>query len=174
MPNKMKKAVDEIITALKKHPVPGKKTGSFWEFLKSQLAEAGEWDKKHIKLIEKEIDAVIAQVDKNSLMEMWKHTPAGAEKFDAGLKPDSKQMKADLSEELIGQVMDRMDDNYASRDTFYAHPDETYYSSKKETAEGEDSGDDDSEPDVIPDVDPKFEDDDLLDDDIFEEDEENF
>lgn len=168
----MKKAVAEIITTLKKLPHPGKKTGSFWEFMKSQLADEGEWDQKHIKVIEKEIDTFLTKVDKKSLVEMWKDTPAGDEKFDESKKPDIKEIKTDLTEEILGQVMDQMDENYVARDPFFS-PQEPVYSAEKES-EGEGSDEDfilDKEPDEIPDEEIDFDDNDMFDEGDEEDDE---
>jgi len=160
----MKKTVTEIITTLKKLPHPEKKTGSFWEFMKSQLADEGEWDQKHIKVIEKEIDTFLSKVDKKSLIEMWKDTPAGDEKFDESKKPDVKEIKADLTEEILGQVMDQMDENYVARDTFFSQ-EEPIYGTERDNRE-ESSVEDfdlDKEPDEISDEEIDFDDNDLFD-----------
>ena len=156
----MRKAVNEIITKLKKLPEPGKKTGSFWDFMKSQLMEEGQWEQKHIKVIEKEIDTYLTKLDKKSLIEMWKATPEGEEKYDDDIKFDVKEMKTDIVDEMIGQVMDRMDDNYSSRDSFYPPQTATFEESKRieddENTNEEDIND-------IPDEDID------LDDDLFNE-----
>jgi len=168
----MKKYVDDVITSLKKHPEPGKKTGSFWNFLKSQLAEEGEWDQKHIKVIEKEIENALSKADKKTLSELWKETPSGAEKFDDDLKVNTKEMKEDIIDEMIGQVMDRMDDNYIARDTFSTQPDSSYFSSSKEKNSDNEEDEEDKEPLDVSDIETE----DLLDDDdIFDElDEDDF
>ena len=160
----MRKAVGEIITRLKKLPEPGKKTGSFWDFMKSQLLEESEWDQRHIKIIEKEIDVYLSKVDKKTLNEMWKATPQGEEKFDEDKKFDTKEMKADIIDEMVGQVMDRMDDNYSSRDSIYPTVGaESFHDSSTETKSKEDV-DDESDPN-------DFKDDNLdLDDDLFTDD----
>lgn len=160
----MKKTVSEIITTLKKHPHPGKKTGSFWEFMKSQLADEGEWDQKHISVIEKEIDTFLTKVDKKSLVEMWKDTPAGDEKFDENKKPDVKEMKAYLTEEILGRVMDQMDENYVERDPFFTHAEPVYGAEKESEGSGEEQDFElDKEPDEIPDEDIELDDTDMFD-----------
>lgn len=170
----MKKTVSEIITSLKKLPEPGKKTGSFWDFMKSQLADEGQWDQKHIKVIEKEIDTFLGKVDKKSLTEMWKETPAGDEKFDEDKKVDIKEMKTDLNEEIIGRVMDQMDENYSSRDSYFT-PDEPYYENAKGAEKSEEDDIDlDKEPESIPDEEIEFDDSDLLDEGDDEDDEFKF
>jgi len=167
----MRKAVTEIITKLKKLPEPGKKTGSFWDFMRSQLREEGEWDQKHIKVIENEIDSFLIKLDKKSLIDMWKATPQGEEKFDNEEKVEVKEMKADISDEMIGQVMDRMDENYSSRDSIFPSQSETYAVEESKSKKDEDSIDGDTEPDVIPDDELDL-DDDLFSEDIDEEDNE--
>lgn len=160
----MKKTVAEIITTLKKLPHPGKKTGSFWEFMKGQLAEEGEWDQKHIIIIEKEIDAFLTKVDKKSLIEMWKDTLAGDEKFAESKKPDIKEIKTDLTEEILGQVMDQMDENYVARDPFFSHEAPVYSSEKESDGNGEEESFDlDKEPNEIPDEEIDFDDNELFD-----------
>lgn len=159
----MKKTVPEIITTLKKLPNPGKKTGSFWEFMKSQLADEGEWDQKHIKIIENEIDSFLTKVDKKSLIEMWKETPAGDEKFDDNKKPDVKEMKADLTDEILGRVMDQMDENYVAKDPFFTHQEPVYGTEKESEESGEDPVFDlEQEPDEIPDEEIELDDNDML------------
>lgn len=160
----MKKAIDEIIKSLKKLPEPGKKSGSFWNFMKSQLVEESQWDPKHIKIIEKEIDNYLTKLDKKSLTEMWKETPIGSEKFDTTKKIDVKEMKADISDELIGEVMNRMDENYSSRESFFLEPEESIYSNKNEDVENDDE---DIEPEDLSDEDIN------LDDDFFNEEDED-
>lgn len=171
----MKKTVSEIITSLKKIPNPGKKTGSFWDFMKSQLAEEGQWDPKHIKVIEKEIDSFLTKVDKKSLIEMWKETEIGNEKFDESKKPDIKEVKADLGEEILGRVMNQMDENYVERDHFFSNEEQIY--DKESDSEGEsvdEAFDLDKEPDEIPDEEIDFDDSDLFNDDDEEDDEFKF
>lgn len=159
----MKKAVEEIITSLKKLPEPGKKTGSFWNFMKNQLTEETQWDPQHIKIIEDEIDKYLSKLDKKSLAEMWKETPNGVDKYDMVEKTDIKEMKADVLDELIGRVMDRMDEKYSSRDPFFLEPEESSYSGKKKNVD-DDMEDDLEEPEDF------TEDDFGFDDDIFNDD----
>lgn len=165
MSYKMKKAVEEIITSLKKLPEPGKKTGSFWNFMKSQLTDDSQWDPRHIKIIEDEIDKYLSKLDKKSIAEMWKETPNGVDKFDMVEKTDIKEMKADILDELIGRVMDRMDEKYSSRDSLFLETEESAYSSKKKNVDE----DDDIEENL--DEPEDFTEDDFgFDDDIFNED----
>jgi len=168
----MRKAVSEIITTLKKLPEPGKKSGSFWDFMKSQLADEGEWDQKHIKTITKEIDSLLVKLDKKSLNDLWKSTPAADEKTDEGKKVELQEMKDDITDEMIGQVMDRMDDNYSSRDSYYSSS-ESYYASEKTKDKKDEDFDPDSEPEEITDEDIDLEDDELFNDDT-EDDEDDF
>ncbi|MCX6175258.1 MAG: hypothetical protein NTZ27_10940 [Ignavibacteriales bacterium] len=163
----MKKIVNDVVTVLKKYPSPEKKGQTFWDYLKSQLYSESTWDQKDIKVIEKEIDNCLSKLDKKDLTEMWKNTDKGTEKFEAEKKVEAKEMKADLSDELLGQVMDRMDDNYSSKDTYYSQPDPVLYSN---VPKGENDLDDDSEPENINEEEVEL-DDDLLGDDEFDEDE---
>ncbi|MGK9476815.1 hypothetical protein [Melioribacter sp. OK-6-Me] len=132
MSKTMKKLVDDVITSLKKLPEPGKKSGSFWDFMKSQLTEEGEWEQKHIQTIEKEIDKLLSKLDKKNIEELWSATPAAEDSIDD--KPSVKQMKSDIKDELVGQVMDRMDENYSRRDSFFAE-EENYISDEDEEKE---------------------------------------
>jgi len=169
----MKKAVNEVITVLKKYPEPGKRTGSFWQFMKNQLVQEGEWEKEHLKIIEKEIDSFLSNVDKKSLMQMWEETPAAAE-IDIK-KISTKEMKDNIIDEMIGQVMDRMDDNYTYRESFYT-PAENYPAAKneKQNSDGDSEPDfnDDEEPNEITDEEINLEDDEFFKND--EEDDEDF
>lgn len=162
-----KKIVNDVVTALKKSPSPQKKGQTFWDYLKSQLYSESTWDQKDIKVIENEIDNCLNKLDKKDLTDMWKNTDKGSEKFETVKKVEAKEMKADLSDELLGQVMDRMDDNYSSRDTYYAQPDPVLYSN---VPGGEKDLDDDSESENINEEEVEL-DDDLFEDDELDEDE---
>lgn len=170
MPNSIKKIVGDVVVALKKLPAPGKVRGSFWDFMKEQLSDEGTWDQIHIKVIEKEIHSHINKLDKKTLTEFWKSAGPGVQKFDEGKKVDLKEMKEDLTEELVGQVMDRMDDNYSSRDSFYVESDFYETTTKKEVTDEGESVDDDIEPSKIVNEDVELDIDDLLDEEEFNED----
>ena len=158
----MKKIVNDVVNALKKYPSPEKKGQTFWDYLKSQLYSESTWDQNDIKIIEKEIDNCLNKLDKKDLTGMWKSTGAGMEKVEAEKKVETKEMKADLSDELLGQVMDRMDDNYSSKDIYFSQHDPVLYSSAPKE---EKDFDDDSEPETIPEEEVE------LDDELFENDE---
>jgi hypothetical protein len=170
VPDSIKKIVIEVIAALKKNPAPGKGKGSFWDFMKEQLSDEGTWDQTHIKLIEKEIHSHINKLDKKTLTEFWKSAGPGIQKFDEGKKADLKEMKEDLTEELVGQVMDRMDDNYSSRDSFYVESDIYETTAKKEVTDEGDSIDDDVEPSKIENEELELDVEDLFDEEEFNED----
>jgi hypothetical protein len=168
----MKKTVSEIITSLKKLPPPGKKTGSFWEFMKSQLTDEGEWDQKHIKVIEKEIDKFLTKVDKKSLIEMWKETLTGNEISNESKKPEIKEMKVDLTEEILGRVMDQMDENYVTRDPLFKHEEPVYDTEKEIDKEGENLDFDlDKEPEEITDEEIELDDNNTFDENDEDDDE---
>jgi hypothetical protein len=166
----MKKIVNDVVTTLKKFPEPGKKTGSFWNFMKAQLAEESTWEEKHIKVIEKEIDVHLTKLDKKDLIEMWKNTDKGWEKFEEDKKVDVKEMKEDLTDELLGQVMDRMDDSYSSRESYFTHQVEPNYTSNKK--HGDEDFEEEAEPENIDDEELDIDDDEILDNEKFEDDEE--
>lgn len=165
----MKKIVNDVVTTLKKLPEPGKKKGSFWEFMKAQLSEESTWDQKHISVIEKEIDSHLSKLDKKDLTEMWKNTDKGWEKHESEKKADVKEMKEDLTDELLGQVMDRMDDSYSLRDSYYTQHEAPVYSEEKNNDK---EFDDETEPENIKDEDLDVDDDDLFENDELEDDEE--
>ena len=162
-----KKIVSDVVIALKKLPSLEKKGQTFWDYLKSQLYSESTWDQKDIRVIEKEIENCLNKLDKKDLIEMWKSTDRGMEKVEAEKKVEATEMKADLSDELLGQVMDRMDDNYSSRDTYFSQPDPILYSN---VPKGEKDLDDDSEPENINEEEVEL-DNDLFEDDEFDEDE---
>ena len=167
MPTTTKKIVNDVVAALKKKSSPEKKGQTFWDYLRSQLYSESTWDPKDIKAIEKEIDNCLSKLDKKELTDLWKNTDRGGEKLEAEKKIDVKEMKTDLSDELLGQVMDRMDDNYSARDTYYSQPDPVLYAAEPK---GEKDLDDDSEPENIDEEEIEL-DDNLFEDDELDEDE---
>ena len=172
MSAKTNKIVTEVVNSLKKLPAPGKKTGSFWDFMKSQLSEEGTWNKSHLSVIENEIDKQLTKLDKTELRDLWLKTDVGFEKSDSDKKVDTSEMKEDLTDELMGEVMDRMDDHYGSRDSFYSES--TYYEESSKKNEDGAEFEDDSEPDKVEDEELNLEDDEFFDDDFEEEDDTNF
>lgn len=166
MTNQMNKIVNEVITALRKLPAPGKKSGSFWNFMKSQLADDSTWDQNHLKVIEIEIDSHLNSLDKKSLTELWKNTNTGLDKHESDKNVETKEMKADLTDELMGKVMDRMDDNYSSRDSYHAET--SYFEPAVKNEDDEDGFDEDKEPEEI-DENINLEEDELLDDEDFDD-----
>ena len=170
MPSLTKKIVTEVVASLKKLPSPEKKGKTFWDYLKDQLYSESTWDKNDLKIIEKEIHSHLNKIDKKDLTEMWKSTDRGFEKIDEDKKVDIKEMKEDLTDEILGQVMDRMDDNYSSKETYFSQPEVPFVSEKK----GEpDELDEDAEPDKIDDEEIDLDDKDIFDDGEFDEDEES-
>jgi len=161
----MKKIVTEVVTSLKKLPSPEKRGQTFWDYLKSQLYSESTWDQDDLKVIEKEIDNRLNKIDKKDLAEMWKNTNKGLERLDVGEKTSTKEMKADLTDELVGQVMDRMDDNYTSRDSFYSESAILVPPTQEKQEKDEKEFDEEVEPEDINDEEIKLEDEDLFDED---------
>lgn len=176
MNKNMKKIVNDVVASLKKLPSPEKKGDSFWNYLKAQLYSESTWDQEDLKVIETEIGKHLSKMDKKELTEFWKDTEVGWDKFESDKKVDDKEMKADLTSEILGQVMDRMDDNY-SGGSFYT-PTESYVAAEDENPSKkgeEDDGDsfDDADPDAIKDVDVDIDDTDLFSEEPFDDDDDS-
>ena len=167
MSTSIKKIATEVVAGLKKIPSPEKKGETFWNYLKDQLYSESTWDQKDLKIIEKEIDKSLNKLDSKNLTELWKETDKGWKKFEAEKKVDSKEMNADLTDEILGQVMDRMDDHYSSKDSYYTES--TVYESSAKGKDDEEKFDEDAEPENIEDEDLNL-DDDILNEDEFSED----
>ena len=168
MPNSIKKIVTDVVASLKKLPSPEKKGQTFWDYLKEQLYSESTWDKNDLKVIEKEINSHLHKLEKKELTEMWESTDKGFEKNDADKKVEAKEMKEDLTDEILGQVMDRMDDNYSSKDSFFSQPDTSYVPEKKSKGSDEDL-DDDVEPGKIDDEAIDLDDKDIFDGEEFDD-----
>lgn len=165
----MKKIVIEVIASLKKYPSPEKRGETFWDYLRSQLYSESMWDQKDLSVIEKEIDSHLGKLDKKVLTEMWKETDRGIERLESEKKADTTEMKADLTDEILGQVMDRMDDNYSSRDSYYTES--PYIETVVNEKEIKDDFDDDIEPAKIKDPELNTDDTDLFDEGGFDDEE---
>ena len=166
----MKKISTDVVTGLKKMPSPEKNGETFWSYLKDQLYSESPWDKEDLGVIENEINKSLEILDNKDLTELWKETGKGWEKFEADKKVDSNEMKSDLTDEILGQVMDRMDDHYSSRDSFYIES--TVYERESKNEDEVKKSDEDAEPENIDDEDINLDDDDLFNDEDFEEDDE--
>lgn len=175
----MKKIATDVIASLKKKPSPEKAGSSFWDFMKEQLYSESTWDQGDLKVIEKEIEIQLSKLEKKELTDLWKRTDIGMDKFDDGKKVDSAEMKEDLTGEILGQVMDRMDDNYSGGSSDY-RPTETYFAvdedtSKKKKNSDEEAGEEKEPSEIGEDDDLNLDDEDLfIDDDDLEDEEENF
>lgn len=72
-------------------------------------------------------------------------------------------MKADLTDEILGRVMDQMDENYVAKDPFFTHQEPVYGTEKESEESGEDPVFDlEQEPDEIPDEEIELDDNDML------------
>lgn len=176
MSSLMKKITSDVIASLKKLPSPEKDGNTFWDFMKAQLYSDSTWDENDLKVIEKEINKNLSSLNKNTLAELWEGTNIGADKLDDGKKVDSKEMKEDLTGEILGMVMDRMDDNYSGGS--YYQQSASYYtteSSNKSTKKEDDDfeSDNENEPDEIDNEYLDINDDDLFNDDNFEDEDED-
>jgi len=158
----MEKIATEVIASLKKLPSPEKRGQTFWDYLKEQLYSESTWDKNDLNVIEKEINSHLNKLEKKDLTEMWESTDKGSEKIDADKKADAKEMKEDLTDEILGQVMDRMDDNYSSKESFFSQP-ETAYVSEKKSNGSDDDLDEVAEPGKIDDEEIDLDDKDIFD-----------
>jgi hypothetical protein len=167
----MKKIATEVVAGLQKMPSPEKNGETFWAYLKDQLYSESTWDKEDLGVIEKEINKSLDSLDKKDLTELWKDTDKGWEKFEAEKKVEADEMKSDLTDEILGQVMDRMDDHYSSRDSFYTESTVYEHGSKSDDAE-EEKSDEEAEPENVDDEDINLDDDDLFNEEDFEEDDE--
>lgn len=169
----MKKIVTDVVASLKKLPSAEKKGQTFWDYLKEQLYSESTWDKKDLNVIEKEISSHLNKLEKKDLTELWKSTDKGSDKIDADKKVDANEMKEDLTDEMLGQVLDRMDDNYSSKESFFSQP-ETDYVSVKKGADSEGDLDEDSEPEKIDDPELDLDDKDLFEDEEFDDEDSRF
>ncbi|KAF0141429.1 MAG: hypothetical protein FD122_1677 [Stygiobacter sp.] len=177
MPVSMKKIANDVVASLKKKPSPDKSSSSFWDFMKEQLYSDSTWDQNDLKTIEKEIGVHLSKLEKKELTDMWKSTDVGMDKFDEGKKADAAEMKEDLTADILGQVMDRMDDNYSggslyqSSGAFYATEEDT---SKKSKGVDEDEIEE-KEPGGLADDNLNLDDEDIFgDEDLSEDEEESF
>jgi len=165
----MKKIATDVVASLKKLPSPEKKGQTFWDYLKEQLYSESTWDKDDLKVIEKEINSHLNKLEKKELTAMWENTDKGSDKLDAEKKVDAKEMKEDLTDDILGMVMDKMDDNYSSKESFFTQPDTSYVAEKKGKVSDEDP-DDDAEPVKIDDEELDLDDKDIFGDEDFDDD----
>jgi hypothetical protein len=132
----------DVIASLKTKPTPDKSSGSFWDYLKEQLYSDSTWDQNDLKAIEKEINLQLDKLDKKALTDFWRSTDVGMDKFDDGKKVDASEMKEDLTGDILGQVMDRMDDNY-SGGSYYQSSGAFYTTEEESTKKSKTSDEDD-------------------------------
>lgn len=170
----MKKIATDVVASLKKKPSPDKSGSSYWDFLKEQLYSDSTWDQNDLKTIEKEIGVHLNGLEKKALTDLWKSTDVGMDKFDDGKKVATEEMKEDLSGEILGQVMDRMDDNYSGGSLYQSSG--AYYATEEDTVKKSKSADDEEveekEPSSLSDDNLNLDDEDIFGEEDFNEDEE--
>ena len=124
-------------------------------------------------MIENEIGKYLAKLDRKDFIKLWESTDAAMDKLDMDETPDAAEMKTDLTNDILGQVMDRMDDNYSG--SSYYTPAESYVAPEEEKPAKSDE-----EGDIAEDIEPKeideefdFDETDLFEDEDFDVDENN-
>ncbi|KAF0151376.1 MAG: hypothetical protein FD143_2044 [Ignavibacteria bacterium] len=170
----MNKIATDVVASLKKKPSPDGSSGSFWDFMKEQLYSDSTWDQSDLKIIETEIGARLDKLDKNEVTDLWRGTNVGMDKLDDGKKVDSSEMKEDITGDILGQVMDRMDDNY-SGGSYYQSSGAYYTTEVDSVKKGKNSDEDDVEEKELTDLsedDLNFEDEEVLGEEDFKDDDE--
>ncbi len=173
----MNKIATDVIASLKKKPSPDRSGSSFWDFMKEQLYSDSTWDQNDLKTIEKEISVQLDQLENKELTNLWRISIVGMDKLDDGKKADVSEMKEDLTGDILGQVMDRMDDNYSG--SSYYQSSGAFYTSEEDAAKkSKNSDEDDFEDKELTDLsedDLNLEDEEIFGDEDFkdEEDENN-
>lgn len=174
----MKKIATDVIASLKKIPSPENSGSSFWDFLKEQLYSDSTWDQNDLKTIEKEIGVQLEKLEKKELTDLWRSTDVGIDKLDDGKKVEPSEMKEDLTGEILGQVMDRMDDNYSGGGSYYQSSGAFYTTEEESTKKRKSSDDEDSDekgPSDLSGDDLNLDDEDIFtDDDLTDDEDENF
>ncbi|MDP3444192.1 MAG: hypothetical protein Q8T08_15150, partial [Ignavibacteria bacterium] len=145
----------------------------FWDYLKDQLYSETTWDQSDLLVIENEIGKYLSKLERKDFVKLWESTDAAMDKLDLDETPDAAEMKTDLTNDILGQVMDRMDDNYSG--SSYYTPAESYVAPEEEKPAKSDG-----EGDIADDIEPKeldeefdFEETDLFEDEDFDVDENN-
>lgn len=165
MATSLKKVTNDLVALLKKQNAPGQKKKSIWDTMLDQVSDEGTWDQNLIKAIEKEIDGYLSKLDNKTIAELWDDSDAAYDSDNDSSTLDTKAMKADLVNELVDKVMDKIDDGN-SRESIYS--DSSYYASSEEKEEEEEMKDE--EPVELDDEDFDFND---SEDDFFVDDEDD-
>lgn len=161
----LSKTAGEIEKLFKKLQGPGKSKKTFWQLISEQAEEEGVWDEALLNSAKEQIGIHIDKFNNEKLFDLWEQSEAAAENFveRSALKPDS--VKADLKEELLNLVLDKLDSS--SHSTNY-YEGESYYINDAKEKDGEEEDSFESEiKDIDLDTNDLFDDD----DDFFEEDE---
>ncbi len=103
----IKKIVSNVVSDLQKEKLKdGSK--SVWDNFVDQLSDAGAWEKEQLAIIENKIESRLNKLDSESLKSLWEDSATGIEKFKLADKISDKEMKVDLTNEILDRVMDKM------------------------------------------------------------------
>lgn len=162
----IKKLVTNVVSDLQKEKIKGE-TQSVWDNFVDQLGDAGAWKKEQLAIIEDKIENRLNKLDTESLRNLWEESATGIEKHKFADQLTEQDFKADLVNEVLDRVMDKM--GGIEGDYYKDYSNNSYFAA--EESEDGFSEDFESEPDsaVIKD-DFSFEDED--DDIFFDEDDE--
>ncbi|MFH0733455.1 MAG: hypothetical protein V1773_02660 [bacterium] len=103
----IKKIVSNVVSDLQKEKLKdGSK--SVWDNFVDQLSDAGAWEKDQLAIIENKILDRLNKLDTDLLKSLWEDSAIGIEKFKLADKITDKEMKEDLTNEVLDRVMDKM------------------------------------------------------------------
>jgi len=103
----IKKLVSKVVTDMQKD----KKNGgneSLWDFFTERLNDEGAWKQEDLALIENKISNRLNDLNVDELKTLWSESATGIEKFALSDSINTEEMKADLINETLDRVMDKL------------------------------------------------------------------
>lgn len=103
----IKKLVTKVVGDLQRDKT-SKGGESLWDYFTEKLSDEGAWEKEDLALIENKIEKYLTPLNEDELKDLWSESAAGIEKFALSETISVEDMKADLINETLDRVMDKL------------------------------------------------------------------
>jgi hypothetical protein len=103
----IKKIVTKVVSDLQKDKMAGGNE-SLWDYFTERLNDEGAWKQEDLALIENKINVRLNDLKSEELKTLWDNSATGIEKFQMSDSISVEDMKADLVNETLDRVMDKL------------------------------------------------------------------
>ncbi len=137
----IKKLVGSVVNEMQQD-TSKKGFDSLWDYFTEKLNDAGAWKQEDLSLIEDKINSKLEALKDEEIKNLWLDSSTGMEKFAMTDEVSVDDMKADIINETLDRVMDKL--GGLEGDYFKDYSNNPYF--KDEDSDDEDMEDFEGEP----------------------------